>query len=169
MLERVKAYFQNDPNISSIEEHDGRITVLVKDIGLADPEKLEKAHGVDSVRVLRNKLIIERKDKKMAANYNEIADQIVNLVGGKDNIAFFTHCVTRLRFNVKDESKVNKDGVDKLPSVLGSQWQNGQLQVIIGQAVGDVYKLVCEKKDLVFVEEDMIVPDSKPDILNSIS
>ncbi|MBR6233415.1 MAG: PTS glucose/sucrose transporter subunit IIB, partial [Erysipelotrichaceae bacterium] len=79
----------------------------------------------------------------MAANYNEISSKIVDLVGGKDNISYFTHCVTRLRFNLKDEKKVNKEEIDKLKGVLGSQWQNGQLQVIIGQAVGDVYKEIC--------------------------
>ena len=148
MLPRVKAYFKDDPNVSAIEERGGRITVLVKDIGLVDSEKLEEALGTDSIRIIRNKLIIEGKDNSMAANYDSIAENIVDLVGGKDNISFFTHCVTRLRFNTKDQSKVNKDAIDKLPGVLGSQWQNGQLQVIIGQAVGDVYKLVCEKNGL---------------------
>ena len=81
----------------------------------------------------------------MAQKYQELADQIIDLVGGKDNVQFFTHCVTRLRFNVKDQSKVNKDAVSKLPGVLGCQWQNGQFQVVIGQAVGDAYKLICEK------------------------
>ncbi|MBQ6216911.1 MAG: PTS transporter subunit EIIC [Erysipelotrichaceae bacterium] len=84
----------------------------------------------------------------MAANYNEISSKIVDLVGGKDNISYFTHCVTRLRFNLKDEKKVNKEEIDKLKGVLGSQWQNGQLQVIIGQAVGDVYKEICEANGL---------------------
>ncbi|MBQ6334563.1 MAG: PTS transporter subunit EIIC [Erysipelotrichaceae bacterium] len=84
----------------------------------------------------------------MATNYDEISKNIVDLVGGKDNISFFTHCVTRLRFNLKDEKKADKDAIDKLKGVLGSQWQNGQLQVIIGQAVGDVYKEICDKNGL---------------------
>ena len=81
----------------------------------------------------------------MAQKYQELSDKIVGLVGGKANVQFFTHCVTRLRFNVKDESAVKKDEIEKLPGVLGSQWQNGQYQIIIGQAVNDVYRLICEK------------------------
>ena len=61
----------------------------------------------------------------MAQKYQELSDKIVGLVGGKANVQFFTHCVTRLRFNVKDESAVKKDEIEKLPGVLGSQWQNG--------------------------------------------
>ena len=45
----------------------------------------------------------------MAQKYQELSDKIVGLVGGKANVQFFTHCVTRLRFNVKDESAVKKD------------------------------------------------------------
>lgn len=44
----------------------------------------------------------------MAQKYQELSDKIVGLVGGKANVQFFTHCVTRLRFNVKDESAVKK-------------------------------------------------------------
>ncbi|MBR2684690.1 MAG: PTS transporter subunit EIIC [Erysipelotrichaceae bacterium] len=84
----------------------------------------------------------------MATNYNEISSKIVDLVGGKDNISYFTHCVTRLRFNLKDAEKADTAAIDQLKGVLGSQWQNGQLQVIIGQAVGDVYKEICEKHSL---------------------
>ena len=67
------------------------------------------------------------------------------MCGGKANVQFLYHCVTRLRFNVKDESAVKKDEIEKLPGVLGSQWQNGQYQIIIGQAVNDAYRLICEK------------------------
>lgn len=99
----------------------------------------------------------------MAQKYQELADQIIDLVGGKDNVQFFTHCVTRLRFNVKDQSKVNKDTVAKLPGVLGCQWQNGQFQVVIGQGVGDAYKLICSKYGFAnesAVEENL---DAKPE------
>lgn len=81
----------------------------------------------------------------MAKNYDSLVNGVVDLVGGKDNVEFFTHCVTRLRFNVKDQSKVDTASIEKLDGVLGVQWQNGQLQIIIGQAVGDVYKKICTK------------------------
>lgn len=86
----------------------------------------------------------------MASNdkYAELADSIVGLVGGKDNISYFTHCVTRLRFNVKDKGLVKVEGIDGLPGVIGKQWSGDQLQVIIGQQVGEVYAAICERSGL---------------------
>ena len=99
----------------------------------------------------------------MAQKYQELSDKIVGLVGGKANVQFFTHCVTRLRFNVKDESAVKKDEIEKLPGVLGSQWQNGQYQIIIGQAVNDVYRLICEKNGFAVEKSvDEKLDDEKP-------
>ena len=81
----------------------------------------------------------------MANKYDVLVQNIVDCVGGKENVEFFTHCVTRLRFNVKDQSLVKMEEIEKMPGALGAQWQNGQLQIIIGQSVGDVYKAICEK------------------------
>ena len=103
----------------------------------------------------------------MAQKYQELSDKIVGLVGGKANVQFFTHCVTRLRFNVKDESAVKKDEIEKLPGVLGSQWQNGQYQIIIGQAVNDAYRLICEKNGFaVFKSGDLSLCVFADDILS---
>lgn len=77
--------------------------------------------------------------------YAELADKVLELAGGKDNIEFFTHCVTRLRFVLKDESLAKTEEIEKIKGVLGCQWQSGQLQIIIGQAVGDAYRLICDK------------------------
>lgn len=84
----------------------------------------------------------------MASKYEGLVNGIVDYVGGKENIEFFTHCVTRLRFNVKDQSLVKKEEIEKANGVLGVQWQNGQLQIIIGQSVADVYKSICDKYGL---------------------
>ena len=80
--------------------------------------------------------------------YAELADKIVDLLGVRDNIGFFTHCVTRLRFNLKDKNLVRKEEIEKIPGVMGSQWSGDQYQVIIGQAVGDAYALIAEKTGL---------------------
>ena len=80
----------------------------------------------------------------MKNKYEELTSSIVELVGGKENIVSFTHCITRLRFNVKDKSKVNVTKIEGMSGVVGTQWQNTQLQIIIGQAVGDVYDAICE-------------------------
>lgn len=78
-------------------------------------------------------------------NYQELADNIINLIGGKENIVFLTHCMTRLRFNLKDKSSVNLGEIKNIKGVVGAQWSNEQLQIIIGQSVGEVYKVVAEK------------------------
>lgn len=92
----------------------------------------------------------------MAKNrYDDLTDNVMELVGGKENIEFFTHCVTRLRFNMKDKSAVNVPEIKKIPGVIGCQWSGDQLQIIIGQSVGDAYDLICKKCG--FEKEESIV------------
>ncbi|KXZ22717.1 PTS system trehalose-specific EIIBC component [Bacillus nakamurai] len=73
---------------------------------------------------------------------NRSARQIVDAVGGIDNIAAATHCVTRLRFALIDESKVDQKVLDEIDVVKGSFAVNGQFQVVIGQ--GTVNKVYAE-------------------------
>lgn len=80
--------------------------------------------------------------------YQELAENVITMVGGKDNISFFTHCITRLRFNLKDQSLVHTDEIEKLSNVAGVQWSGEQLQIIIGQEVDKAYELICEKSGL---------------------
>ncbi len=81
----------------------------------------------------------------MAKNYEELSKNIINLVGGKENVALCTHCVTRLRLNIIDKSDVNESEIKKLKGVLGTQWSGEQLQIIIGQDVHDLYAAVCKE------------------------
>ncbi len=96
--------------------------------------------------------------------YEDLTNSIIELIGGKDNISYFTHCITRLRFNLKDRSLAKVEEIEKINGVIGSQWQNEQLQIIIGQEVGAVYNLICEKiglkKEKTF-EEKLDTPKEK--------
>ncbi len=94
--------------------------------------------------------------------YAELAEKVLELVGGKDNIEFFTHCVTRLRFVLKDQSIAKVDELEKISGVLGCQWQSGQLQIIIGQSVGDAYRLICEKGGLAMEKPVDMEEEEKP-------
>lgn len=76
--------------------------------------------------------------------YTEIAEKLLGLVGGKENVSNVAHCATRLRIRLKDESIVDMDAVKELKGVLGIQKNVGELQVIIGPAVGDAYKAFTE-------------------------
>lgn len=78
----------------------------------------------------------------MARNYEELAKTIVELVGGEENISSVTHCVTRLRFMLKDESKAQTDKINKTEGVISVIKSAGQYQVVIGNHVGDVYDAI---------------------------
>ncbi|WP_339194797.1 PTS system trehalose-specific EIIBC component [Aeribacillus sp. FSL W8-0870] len=72
-------------------------------------------------------------------------EKIVESVGGKENIVAATHCVTRLRFALKDEGKVDKEALESIDLVKGSFSANGQFQVVIGQGLVDkVYNEMVE-------------------------
>lgn len=73
-------------------------------------------------------------------NYKNLAEEIIRLVGGEDNIASLVHCATRLRFNLKDESKADTAKLKTTKGVMGAVSNGGQYQVIIGSDVGSVFK-----------------------------
>ncbi len=73
------------------------------------------------------------------ADNAQIAKDVLAAVGGKENVTNLIHCVTRLRFSLKDESIPDVDAIKKIPGVIGAQWSGGQFQVIIGQNVTKVY------------------------------
>lgn len=73
-------------------------------------------------------------------DYKELAKAILNDVGGRENVISFTHCATRLRFNLNDDSKINKGHLDSMKGVMGTVNKGGQFQVIIGSDVPNVYR-----------------------------
>ena len=75
----------------------------------------------------------------MAVDNKQIAQDVLAAVGGAANVTSATHCITRLRLNLKDQSVPNDDEVKKIKGVLGAQWSGGQYQIIIGQNVPKVY------------------------------
>ena len=75
----------------------------------------------------------------MANKYTELVTDILNHVGGKDNIISVKHCVTRLRFQLRDEAKADTDYLTKRDGVVTVVKAGGQYQVVIGNHVPDVY------------------------------
>ncbi len=75
--------------------------------------------------------------------YEKLSKDIVANVGGKDNIESVLHCVTRLRFQLKDASKANDSEIKNLKGVVTVMRSGGQFQVVIGEQVPDVYEEVC--------------------------
>ncbi len=80
----------------------------------------------------------------MASKYDGLARIIIQNVGGRDNIVSLTHCITRLRFKLKDESKANTDVLKNTDGIVTVMQSGGQYQVVIGNHVPDVYDVVCE-------------------------
>ncbi|ASP28196.1 PTS system, sucrose-specific IIB component [Spiroplasma corruscae] len=68
-------------------------------------------------------------------NYAIEAQRFYDAVGGKDNIDNYLHCVTRLRFNIKDKEKVNISAIKESPIAKGTNWTQNQLQIILGTGV----------------------------------
>ena len=77
-------------------------------------------------------------------NYQELSNKIIELVGGKDNIASLAHCATRLRFNLKDESKADTEKLKATSGIMGVVQSGGQYQIIIGSDVAKVYGPIME-------------------------
>lgn len=73
----------------------------------------------------------------------KLAERILEKVGGKENIESVVHCMTRLRFVLKDENRADDDQVKKIDGVIGLMKKNGQYQIIIGNEVASVYQEIC--------------------------
>ncbi len=78
----------------------------------------------------------------MAKDYNALAKSIIELVGGEENVVSLAHCMTRLRFKLKDHSKAKTDELKKLNGVIKVLEAGGQYQVVIGSDVDDAYQAV---------------------------
>lgn len=79
--------------------------------------------------------------------YADLATFIIDNVGGKENINSLTHCITRLRFKLKDESKANDEALKNNDGIVTVMKSGGQYQVVIGNHVPRVYEDVMEQLD----------------------
>lgn len=79
------------------------------------------------------------------ADITKLAAEILEMVGGAENITFVAHCMTRLRFNLKDESIVDDAKVKAIDGVIDIRHSAGQYQVIMGPKVDKVYEIVAKE------------------------
>ncbi|RHM68921.1 hypothetical protein DWZ50_18660 [Mediterraneibacter gnavus] len=90
-----------------------------------------------------------RRNATMAKkNYENLAKEIVRYIGGVENVNTLIHCATRLRFKVKNIQNVDKKKLEQLEGVITVLDSGGQIQVVIGQHVADVYDTIFEVTDL---------------------
>ncbi|MDR6726954.1 PTS system beta-glucosides-specific IIC component [Paenibacillus amylolyticus] len=97
--------------------------------------------------------------------YQELAKQIVEKVGGRENVEQSWHCVTRLRFLVSDKEKIKLEEIKQLKGVIGAQFSGDQFQVIIGNQVADVF---AEVEPLVGTGGAQAASGEKKGIISSV-
>lgn len=90
--------------------------------------------------------------------YRELAKDIVKNVGGKENVSGLVHCITRLRFTLKDESRAKDEVLKNMEGVVTVMKSGGQYQVVIGNHVPEVFEDVMELLDL---KEGAAAPEEK--------
>ena len=73
------------------------------------------------------------------SKYQETAEQLLKHIGGSENISVVTHCVTRMRFVLKDPKRADVEEIEKISLVKGTFTQAGQFQVVIGNEVSSFY------------------------------
>lgn len=81
----------------------------------------------------------------MKKDYSKSAEKLIEAMGGKENIKKVFHCMTRLRFYVKDKNKINETDIKNLPEISGVNWYQDQFQVIAGNHVNDMYEELIKK------------------------
>ncbi|WP_294498484.1 PTS transporter subunit EIIB [uncultured Gemmiger sp.] len=107
-------------------------------------------------------------DKDKQQRYQNISQQIVDAIGGKENIVASTHCATRLRIVLKDYDKINKEAIDNIDLVKGEFVAGNQLQIIFGAGlVNEVYEVFADYtgtagKSMAEVKEEAAKKDEPP-------
>jgi PTS system beta-glucosides-specific IIC component len=86
--------------------------------------------------------VIFLNEEVKSMDYNKTAKSILELVGGEENVQNVIHCMTRLRFNLHDQSKVDRKKIEKVPGVMGTNISGDQFQIIIGNDVPKVYNAI---------------------------
>ncbi|SCC03849.1 beta-glucoside-specific PTS transporter subunit IIABC [Gilliamella intestini] len=98
----------------------------------------------------------------------ELAESIIQHVGGKDNVISLVHCATRLRFALKDETKANAEVLKKQKGIITVVQSSGQFQIVIGNNVADVYSDIMQLTNLNETANTNTQPNKKSSILSKL-
>lgn len=93
--------------------------------------------------------------------YAKDAEQLLQLVGGRENIAAVSHCMTRMRFALVDPKRADVQAIEAMKVVKGSFTQSGQFQVIIGNTVSDFYNDFVKEAGIEGVSKDAVKAAAK--------
>ena len=92
-------------------------------------------------------------------DFNKLAKDIVQNIGGRENISSLTHCATRLRFKLNDDEKADKDTIANLDGVINVVKSGGQFQVIIGNEVSQAFDAVQNETGVIGQSVDIVEKD----------
>ena len=142
-----------EANVAAAARRGAKLTLTLNDGSLADMQALAALLFAAAVSAHNGRLRLEltaqayeerkKENRLMASKYDGLARIIIQNVGGKSNIVSLTHCMTRLRFKLKDESKAQTEVLKETDGVVTVIQSGGQYMVVIGQQVADVYDAVC--------------------------
>lgn len=149
ILQSVYPHIGGQENISRTIPRENILYVMLKDAGAVDLDSVRQTEGIEAAELERGRLALhlagqEEKENTMAQDYQKMGEAILEAVGGKENITALTHCATRLRFNLADDSKADEAKVKAVKGVMGVRNQGGQFQVIIGQDVSFPYDVIMK-------------------------
>lgn len=140
-------YAGGTENICSFKQKENQMFISVKDRGLVNLQAikqmnmtiLELNHGQFKIMMAQN-----LEEKQMKKNYNQLANDIIELVGTKENIIGLEHCMTRLRFNLHDMKRADTKKIENLKEVIAVKESVGQYQIVIGNEVSEVYDSIVK-------------------------
>ncbi|OJF97190.1 PTS system trehalose-specific EIIBC component [Alkalibacterium sp. 20] len=101
------------------------------------------------------------------ADFKKDAQELLDAIGGKENVNAVTHCATRMRFVLADPEAADKERIEEIPSVKGTFTQAGQFQVIVGNRVADFYNEFSAISGLEGVSKDDVKSAGKQN-MNSL-
>lgn len=142
LIERIETLSGGEANISALKATEDGVRVTVKDRSAVKLQDIRALPGVASATFMSSVLkctFTQEKGGHMG-QYHELAGEILKNVGGIENVKSVRHCITRLRFVLKDEKIANDDVISNLDGVIQVMKAGGQYQVVIGAAVDDVYE-----------------------------
>ena len=142
LIERIETLSGGEANISALKATEDGVRVTVKDRSAVKLQDIRALPGVASATFMSSVLkctFTQEKGGHMG-QYHALAGEILKNVGGIENVKSVRHCITRLRFVLKDEKIANDDVISNLDGVIQVMKAGGQYQVVIGAAVDDVYE-----------------------------
>ena len=155
LLQKALPLVGGEANISRTDQRADSLHITVKDVGEVDLEALRTLDSVTSAELSRSRIILKtqgsaiKEDEpgmakaKKNLDYTKVAQNIIANIGGKENVISVRHCITRVRFKLKAESKADDNVVKNLKGVISVVHGGGEYMTVIGDAVVDVYDAVC--------------------------